>query len=51
MSKKSIKEIQEQVRKTEEKIANMTPEQREEFDRNYNMGASDIFFEDEEEPE
>ena len=42
MSEKNMKNIQEQVKRTMEKIANMTPEQREAFDRNFNMGASDI---------
>ena len=46
-----MKEIQEQLKRTMEKISNMTPEQREEFDRNYNMGASDIYPEDYEEDE
>ena len=50
MSNKNINKIQEQVKKTVEKIANMTPEQREEFDRNYNMMGSIIpeDFQDEE---
>ena len=42
MLNKNMKEIQEEVARTMKKIAKMTPEQREEFDRNYNMCGSDI---------
>ena len=46
MPKKSKKEIQESIKQTMEKIANMTKEEREEFDRNFNMGASEELPED-----
>lgn len=40
MSKTTKKNIQESIRKTTEKISNMTKKEREEFDRNYNMFGS-----------
>ena len=46
MPKKNQKKLQESIKETMEKISNMTKEEREEFDRNFNMGASDISIED-----
>ena len=42
MPKKNQKEIKESIKETMKKISNLTKEEREEFDRNFNMGASDI---------
>lgn len=51
MPKKTQKEIQKSVKETIKKLSAMTKEEREEFDRNFNMGASDISLEDYDEEE